>query len=86
MKVDFENYGVPLHLQPGLRGFIEQHIEPGGFLTAVLTNDLKEACSRADEVSKHSLWSIVHFLWNEAPSASWGSVEKVESWLQMREL
>ena len=34
----------------GLERWIDHHIEPGDFLCAVLENDLKEACGRADLV------------------------------------
>jgi hypothetical protein len=55
-------------------------IEPGGFLMAVLTNDLKEAMGRADAYNRASLFSIVSFCYNELPSPCWGSPDKVKVW------
>ena len=59
----------------GLQRYFEHGIEPGSFMTAVLCNDLKEACGRADDINRHMLFEIVKWLWNEAPSGTWGSPE-----------
>lgn len=54
--------------------------ETGGFVTAVLENDLVEALARADSASEAALRPIVIFLYNEMPSASWRSPIKVQNW------
>jgi hypothetical protein len=76
---------IPDYMQGGLRGWIEQGIWPGGFLTAVLTNDLKEACGRADSTNIAALPNYVQFLFNYAPSGCWGSREKADKWAAMHE-
>lgn len=53
----------------------------GGFLRAVLCNDLKEACARADIVNLWILPVYATWLYNEAPAACWGSPSKVDAWL-----
>jgi len=73
---------VPVHTLPGLKRYIENHIEPGGFLSAVLSNDLKESFGRADQENREHLFDIVNFLYNEAPATCWGSPEKVKAWLR----
>lgn len=55
---------------------------PGGFLTAVLKNDLAEACGRADYQNAVMLWQIVSYIWNELPAACWGSPQPVDAWLE----
>ena len=65
-----------------LRMYIEGGYPPGGFLTAVLQNDLSNAIGRADKVSLLWLPSIVRWIYNEAPSACWGSPEKVSAWIR----
>jgi len=75
---------VPLHLHGGIVRYIAQNIEPGSFLRAVLENDLKGACARADEDSKAALWDIVGFLYNYAPMGCWGSPDKVSRWIEQR--
>lgn len=75
---------------PNLAGsfkyYIEHGIEPGGFLTAVLSNDLKEACGRADHINQHVLWEIVAWCFNELPHNAWGSAEKYRNWIIAKRL
>ena len=72
---------VPAHLHEGLAEFIATRRPMGHFLTAVLSNDLKEACARADQESQRGLFAIVFFLHNYAPAPCWGSPAAVEAWL-----
>lgn len=69
-------------LTQGVKLYIENRIEPGSFLCALMENDLKEACARADDVNRHMLFEIVNWFYNEAPSTCWGSREKVKRWLE----
>ena len=68
----------------GLERWIDHHIEPGDFLCAVLANDLKEACGRADNTNTLCLYRYVQFLYTYAPSQCWGSPEKVAQWAALR--
>jgi len=58
-----------------------QNWRHGGFLTAVLTNDLSGAIGRADAECLDALYEIGCFVQNELPRESWGSHEKVVAWL-----
>jgi hypothetical protein len=78
------NYGTIDHIVPTLDRYVLNHIPTGGFLEAVLSNDLKEACARADSQNRYLLFEIVSYLYNEVPSACWGSPEKVQKWLEAR--
>lgn len=74
--------GVPAHLRAGLWRYLSQRIRTGGFLEAVLRNDLADAVCRADPaLSLTELKAIVLFLRTYAPSSAWGSPEAVEAWL-----
>jgi hypothetical protein len=55
-------------------------LEPGGFVTAVLTNNLFDAVGRADSHNKGQLPLIVSFIYNHLPSGSFGSPEVMEQW------
>jgi hypothetical protein len=77
--------GLPFSLRDGMRLYIEGHVETGGFLHAVLSNDLRRACERADAENQRALFSIVCWIYNEAPSTCWGSPEKVAAWLSRGE-
>ena len=77
-------YGVPVHLREGLRRYVDEKVETGGFLRAVLENDLKEAVTRGDTASMDGLTCVVGYLFNQAPEACWGSKEAVKKWLGER--
>lgn len=65
--------------------YIENGIEPGSFLTAVLENDLMEAFGRADDINRERLFDYCSFLYNEAPPACFGSKEKVKLWIKQKQ-
>ncbi len=75
-------------IRPGiiesLRRYGEHKTPTGDFLHAVLCNDLREACARADDGNRKVLFEIVAYCYYELPSASWGSREKVEKWLNSK--
>lgn len=71
---------VPETLHDGLLRFFLDRILPGGFLQAVLCNDLAEACRRADPFNSKQLAPIVAFLEQFAIEEAWGSPAKVLTW------
>ena len=71
----------PESVRDALQSYFEYHIQTGGFLYAVLTNDLYSACGRADSTNRECLFDIVQFLYNEVPSMCYGSPKKVGEWL-----
>jgi len=83
---EFEFWGkkIPERLHHGLRNYLLHHVPCGHFLTAVLENDLKEACARGDDECMWLLPVIVAYLYNEAPCGSWGSKANVNAWLAAR--
>lgn len=64
-----------------LRRYIDHKIPPGGFLQAILCNDLKEAMGRADGSNRRRVFEYVEWLYNFAPASCWGSPEKYRAWL-----
>jgi len=75
--------GIPAHMHNGLVSYLHDGYPTGHFLMAILSNDLKEACARADDDNKPLLWNYIFFLVNYAPGAAWGSPSKVQEWLAM---
>lgn len=73
---------VPEHMHDGLILWLTEGIPPGSFMTAILTNDLREACNRADDTNRYRLYDFVFFLYNYAPVGSWGSWENVQDWIK----
>lgn len=62
--------------------YIDHGILPGGFGTALLTNNLKAAVAAADWINidlipKHILW-----LWDHMPAQAWGTPDAVNAWVK----
>ncbi len=69
---------LPPHVEKGLRNFVTLGVVPGGFVRAVLENDLQAAVARADPESFAALKTVVNHVFNCLPGDSWGSREKVK--------
>lgn len=80
MIYTFRDWYIPERMMGGITRWIEYGIHPGDFLSAVLANDLSEACGRADDENLANLPAYVAYLYNEAPSACHGSPENVRAW------
>lgn len=78
------DYGVlPDELQGGMQRYVEQGVPTGGFLRAVLENNLATAWRRADLGNRARMSDIVEFL-HSLPPACWGSPKLVEDWIGSR--
>lgn len=73
---------IPSHTQGAIERYILNGIPPGSFLTAVLSNDLKEAVARADAENQRNLVNWVKFLYNHVPGRAWGSPAAVKAWYE----
>lgn len=77
----FEHKGyeqVPQRTLDALDLWAEMAIPPGGFLKAVLQNDLFSAVGRADVENLRALPRIVEYCYNELPATCWGSPENYQ--------
>ncbi len=74
---------IPAYTMMALEDYVRNHTPKGGFMEAVLTNNLKEAFARADQGNLMAIGAMVNWLYNEAPSTCWGSPEKYEAWINM---
>lgn len=77
-----ENSEIPQYMHHVIINWIEYGTPPGSFLTAVLCNDLREACGRADDTNRHLLFEYVSWLYNNAPADCWGSEENFNIWYE----
>jgi hypothetical protein len=73
---------VPQQLIDALIRYKRDRIPPGSFLRAVLENNLREAVGNADIHSQRALCAIVAWCYNNLPSGSWGTPERVSKWLE----
>lgn len=69
-------------LDEGLELYLMHGYEPGGFLQAVLANDLFLAASRADHVNRQNLATIAKAVYHNMPAGSFGSYDLVREWLK----
>jgi hypothetical protein len=53
----------------------------GGFLEAVISNDLAEAVLAADEYNRATLFHLVGWIYNELGSQRWGSKQRYAAWI-----
>lgn len=65
-----------------LNAYVNDKVPPGGFLYAVLCNDLTNAVIKADERNMRQLREIILYVYNDLPSSCWGSEEIVKTWLE----
>lgn len=73
---------LPAYMQEGVLRWIENGSIPGGFLCAVLENNLFEAFTKADLTNRAAMGAYVEFFFNHAPEDCWGSPEKVRAWAE----
>lgn len=73
---------MPPAIVEGINMFVWYGCPAGGFLAAVLSNDLKDSVARADEGSMASLHAICQYVYNAVPSACHGSREKYKAHLK----
>lgn len=81
----FDYSKIPTACREGLANYIAHGVPTGDFLWAVLTNNLRGAVERADDDNIKIIPIYVHWLYNLAPAACWGSEAKVTAWLAGRE-
>jgi hypothetical protein len=82
----YEFFGMTLdeEIIESIRFYVKSGLEPGSFLTAVICNDLKEACARADRENIRRLPAIVAYFYNETPSPCWGSRARMDAWMSAK--
>ena len=76
-----DRYGVG-HAGKSLWRWVERGTTPGGFLTAVLRNDLSGAVGKADDRNVELIPNYVRLLYNFAPAGCWGSERQMSDWFE----
>ena len=75
-----EVFGLTAAQLATINHYVDYGIAPGGFMTACIENDLKNAVARADDESLPAIPAIVRYLYNECPSGCWGFAGAVKQW------
>ena len=74
---------IHLDCQEAIFNYLVYGWEPGGFLTAVMANDLLRAATVADVENVKRLAHVARFVVYALPQASYGSYDQVKTWLQL---
>lgn len=81
-KMDGRRTRVPEHLRAGLTRYVEQGVEPGSGLRAILEDrPLSQIVGYCDTETDAALGNIYRFLYNAVGSPAWGSPERVAAWI-----
>jgi len=73
--------GISLETFEALKNYAVNHRAPGGFLTAILSNDLMEAVLMANLDDRFSIPQICEYIFHHCPGNCWGTPEAVEKWI-----
>jgi len=72
---------LPEHLRAGMQNYLRDGLTPGGFMCAVLDNDLIDAVAHcSDKENAESLIALCLYLLYWAPALAYGSPEKRKAW------
>lgn len=75
-------YPINDYIYGALERYLNNGINPGSFMTAVLENNLCEAFARADSFNTSNMKNIVSYVYHHVPHNAWGSAEKVSAYLK----
>ena len=86
MSYKFRGYQIPERMMRSIDSYLRDRLQPGGFLSAVICNDLTSAVFYADDENLKNLPAFVSYFYNEADSRAWGSREKMIKWMSSEEV
>lgn len=78
----FGQFMIPARMRPDIHRYINDRIKPGDFLTAIIKNNLADACKHADQENLRNLPAYVDYFYNHTPTACWGSPKRMADWLK----
>ena len=81
----FQEFYIPERMMGGIKRYLEYGIPPGGFLTAIIENNLSLAVQQADSENLRNIPAYVAYFWNKCPLGCWGSPKKMEDWIKSRQ-
>ena len=77
---------VPEHMIESIRRYADHGVPAGGFLEAVISNDLNAAVNAADDENIQVIPAIVRYFYNQCPSACWGYDGAFKAWIERKRL
>lgn len=81
--VNYHNFNTGNnYVDEALENYLMRGLQPGGFVTAVLANNLRLATGRADHWNRENLFKIVDEVTYKVPDIAWGNSTRVKEWLE----
>lgn len=77
---------IPERTKQTIDDYVEHGYNPGGFVSAVLENNLVDAVSRADRENLEHLSEICDYVYWKIPADCWGSTAKVKDWRKKKQM
>ena len=77
----YKSFFIPDYMESALLNYLNYGIEPGSFLTAILSDKLVHAIQKADGTNINNIPAYVSYMMWEMPSSAWGSPEAVSAWI-----
>jgi len=74
---------IPKETKEALDRYVNDGLEPGAFLQAVLSNDLIGACKAADENNLRAIVAIAQHIYSNVPMNIHGTKDIVRLWIQL---
>jgi len=71
-----------INLKVTLENYVVHGLAPGGFMTAVLTNDLYRTVNAADSNNKKIVPEIVNWIQINLPISCYGTQKNMKSWMK----
>jgi hypothetical protein len=81
-KLKYNYNDCPPHAKEAMINYLEHKWEPGGYLSAVLENDLFGAYAHADLKSLKEMDALILWVYNFAPASCWGKKGSIAGWLK----
>jgi hypothetical protein len=79
--VTIEYDTLPGDARETARLYVERGLAPGGFMRAVLENNLVQAFGHADAHNLVRMYDYADWLYNDVPADAWGSAARVQAWI-----
>lgn len=84
MDYHYLNFYISKRMMNPIQEYIENGVETGSFLKAIICNDLAKAVRRADEENMNNIPAFIAFFYNHAPSECWGNAANYEFWIKKK--
>jgi len=73
---------LPEHIRGGMKLYLEDHVEPGGFLRAVLENDLVGASAKPIILTGRGCLTSLHLFTTKCPRPAGARARQLKSGLK----